>query len=330
MRSLFYFILVIIITGCSYADHHTGQGLEDVEFLLHSDPLAAMDRLNRYDIAEFEDSTTLAKWALLYSEALVINNIKAPTDTIVEIAIDYYRRHNLEEEFRHASRLKAMLNNQENIDPLASALYLQKEKEFMLYKERMQRQRYIFIGVLFLLVAIGVILWQRQRLKLKNVQNESLIAQAASLSEGLLSKESRCSDLQNKLSGLLMSRFATIDSLCETYFESQGTKTERKAIAEKVKAHIDELKSDTGMFAEMEKCVNDCCDDLLEKLRAEFPAIKPDDYRLMVYLASNLSNRSIAALLGENIDVVYKRKSRLKARLSALATPHASQFMAVF
>lgn len=31
----------------------------------------------------------MARWALLYSEALAVNRLSAPTDTIVNIAIDY-------------------------------------------------------------------------------------------------------------------------------------------------------------------------------------------------------------------------------------------------
>ena len=50
----------------------------------------------------------------------------------------------------------------------------------------------------------------------------------------------------------------------------------------------------------------------------------------MVYLASNLSNRTIAILIGESIEVVYKRKSRLKAKFGALDLPDGGAFLSVF
>lgn len=65
----------------------------------------------------------------------------------------------------------------------------------------------------------------------------------------------------------------------------------------------------------MERGVDACRDGLAADIRREWPAIKPDDYRLAIYMLSGLSNRTIALLLGESMDVVYKRKSRLKARL---------------
>ncbi|MDE6542630.1 MAG: helix-turn-helix transcriptional regulator, partial [Muribaculaceae bacterium] len=81
---------------------------------------------------------------------------------------------------------------------------------------------------------------------------------------------------------------------------------------------------------EMEHCVNECRGGMLEVLKKEWPTIKPDEYRLMVYLASNLSNRTIAILIGESIEVVYKRKSRLKAKLGALDLPDGGAFLSVF
>lgn len=322
MRSVVYLIILLIVAGCSYSGSQIMRDLDEAEALMLSDPGAAMERLNGYDIAEFNDSAVMARWALLYSAALVANRITTPTDTIVNIAIDYYSRKHLTAEFQCASHLKALLKSSGSNDALATALYLQKEKEFMLYKERMRREQYIFTSIIVLLIAGGVIVWQRQRLKLKDAQNEALIAEASSLTEDLRLNESVCSEIQMKLESLLSRRFDVIDSLCETYYESQGTKVERKAIVEKVKEQIEELKSDSGLFSEMERCISECRPGFIEAIRDNWPEMKPDDYHLIVYLACNLSNRSIAVLLGKSIDVVYKRKSRLKARLNSLNLPN--------
>ena len=127
---------------------------------------------------------------------------------------------------------------------------------------------------------------------------------------------------------MLENRFTLIDSLCQTYYESQGTKTERKAIVEKVRHEIEALGSDS--FHEMERTVNDCRDNMLERVRKESPAISADDYRLLVYLASRLSTRTISLLLGESVEVVYKRKSRLKSRVRQHAATSCPEVMEVF
>lgn len=312
MRSLFYIVMLLLITGCGYSGSQDVHGLDAAQAMMDHDPAGALERLNSYDVAEFRDSATMARWALLYSEALAANSLTVPTDTIINIAITYYDAHNDAETVERARRAKTLLAASDRSNALASALYLQKEKEFLLYKERTKKEQALCITVIIALVAAGIIAWQRQRIKLNEARSEALIAEAAAMSR--------------RLSASLHNRFAMIDELCETYYESQGTAAERKAIAGKVRAQIEALKSDEGVFTEMEKCN----EEFLQKIRQELPGLKRDEYRLMVYLVSGLSNRTIALLIGESIDTAYKRKSRLKARISASEAPGRELFLTVF
>lgn len=306
MRSLFYLIVLLVVSCCRYSSGVSVHGLNEAERLLQTDPAAAMERLNTVDVTEFRDSATMARWALLYSEAMVANRYSAPNDTIVDIAISYYGSHSRKAELQHARELKALLADADDC-ALASALYLQKEREFMLYRERVGRVRMMWGSIALIILAAAVILWQYQRLRLRRVQNEALIAEAAGLRES-------GEQMSTKLSSMLTNRFGIIDELCSTYYESQGTPGERKLIAEKVKSQIAALQTDGDLFAEMVRCVNECRDGYIDRL----PPLKPDEYRLAVYLACNLSNRAIAILTGQSIEVVYKRKSRLKAKLQSL------------
>lgn len=134
--------------------------------------------------------------------------------------------------------------------------------------------------------------------------------------------------LEAKLHGLLENRFALIDSLCQTYYESQGTKSERKAIIDKVKSEIESVR--THSFSEMEKAVNDCRDNILAKAKDIYPDMKAEDYRLLVYIACGLSTRTICLLLGETAEVVYKRKSRLKSRIKGTEQSIGSYITTIF
>ena len=331
MRFLLYVIVLLMAAGCGYsAQDMPMRGLDEAERLLLSDPGIAMEKLNGFDVAECRDSAILARWALLYSEAMVANKLTAPSDTIVDIAIAYYSGHGQGEELRHASRLKALMRSYGENNRLATALYLQKEKEFRVYELRMRQRMLLLGGIVSLLLALSVIVWQRQRLRLREAQNEALIAEALCLRDGLVKNQSDCEVLNEWLRSELAGRFSMIDELCSTYYESQGTKTERKAIAEKVKAQIESLKDDGGLLGEMERSVNRCRSGILDEMQAEFPQMKDDERRLMVYLLSGLSNRSIALLIGESIEVVYKRKSRLKAKIAASGAPHKERFMEAF
>lgn len=329
MRSLLYVIVVLLmLTGCGCSGSFSRE-LDEAQRLIQSDPSAALSKLNSVDVSEFQDSATMARWALLYSEALVVNRLSAPTDTIVNIAVDYYGRHDLADEYRKAARLKAMMQRSGNAsDALASARYLQKEKEFMLYKERAGRRMELLAGLAVLLAAGGVMVWMRQRMRFQALQNEALMAEASGLKNRVdVSRDDVCR-LETKLHGMLGDRFALIDGLCQTYYESQGTKTERKAIVDKVKSEINLLRTDS--FSGMEQAVNDCRGNILTKVRNCYPEIKAHDYQLLVYLAGGLSTRTISLLLGEGPDVVYKRKSRLKSRLKESVATVCPEIMDVF
>lgn len=319
MRSLLYIVILSIITGCTYSSIQSKR-IAEAEALMATNPDKALEILNALDVSEFKDSATVAEWSLLYSEALLANNLAAPTDTIINYACDYYSRHSNSPEFSRAKSVKTKLlaTNSSNEDALATALYLQKEKEFYLYKERATRKQIILIALIFAIAAIAIILWQRQRLKLQRLQNSVLMSEASELKQQIALKDNDRSELKNRLSNLLDNRFSLIDSLCETYYETQGTKAEKKAIVEKVKSEIDAVHSDKTMFAEMESVVNSCRDNILSNIKNALPDMREEDYQLTVFIGCNLSTRTICLLLGESADVVYKRKSRLKARLKSI------------
>lgn len=327
MRCLLYIAVLMVVAGCGYSNSRQ-QMLDEAQRLMQSNPSEALSTLNEVDVSEFSDSATMARWALLYSEALAMNRLSAPTDTIVDIAIDYYSSHNLTEEFEKASRLKASILSAECSDALATALYKQKEKEFFLYRERAARRLYVLIGLVAALAAAGTMVWMRQRMKLQSAQNEALMAEASGLKCRVDAMQGDMGRLEAKLHGLLENRFALIDSLCQTYYETQGTKAERKAIIDKVKQEIESVRTDS--FPKMEMAVNDCRDRLLDKVKAARPDIKPEDYQLLVYLASGLSSRTISLLIGESVEVVYKRKSRLKQRLKESVAAVCPGVMDVF
>lgn len=330
MRLLIYVAMMILAAACSGSVGRT-PALDAAERLLQEDPSAALEELNAMDVSSMNDSAEMARWAMLYSEAMVAGRLHAPTDTIVDIAIDYYSAHRMEEMARRASQLKAlMISPDAGRDRLAESLYLQKEREYWLYRERVHNERRLASLMILVVGALGVIAWQRQRLKLHEMRNAMLVSEAGTLRSELLSHRRERSEIDDRLNAAMTDRFAMLDDLCSTFFESQGTKTERKAIAEKVKEHIDAIKTDTEIFGSMERSVNLCHGEMATLIRTEWPDMKPDDYRLMIYLACGLSSRSIALLVGESVPTVYKRKSRLKCRIDESAMPHRQLFLSVF
>ncbi len=329
MRILLYVILAVFISGCACSGTPS-DSLDEACRVMESDPEKALERLNALDVSEFRDSATMARWALLYSEAMARGNLYAPTDTIINIAVDFYARHRQLPEYRKAERLKMRIAQADKRDALITARYLQKEKEFMLFKERATHEFYVFLSLIILLVAAGIIAWQWQRLRLKALQYDLLVSEASGLQGLLAANREKAGRQQAALGRLFERRFTLIDSLCQTYYETQGIRAERKAIAEKVKFEIDSVRTDSAVFAEMEQEVNDCCSGLLVRIKEMCPDIKPKASQLAVYLACGFSTRAVSLLLGESVEVIYKRKSRLKSMLKEKCEAGQDDILSIF
>lgn len=326
MRTLVYIILLFVITACS-AGNSFRRELDCAEDELTRCPVRALERLTVMDVSQMDDSASMARWALLYSDALRRNRLTAPSDTIINIAIDYYRGHNDSVNLDKAKMLKdSLASSVLTGSDLLQAQYLQKVREYSLYKERQSRQRIVLWAVIVILCAFSAIIWLYGRLRLKKAETESLLAEAASLRE----RVDDSSSLQGAVDRLFGSRFELIDRLCSSYYESQGTKAEKNIIVAQVKNEIESLREDKDTFASLERIVNDGRGDMLVKLRNIFPEMKREEYALAVYLACGFSNRAIALLLEEKIENVYKRKSRLKAKIATLRSDEAALFAPIF
>jgi len=331
MRSLLYIFIIILLSGCSMSNSFSRK-LDDAQAMLATDPEEAYQQLNALDISEFNDSAEMARWAMLYSEAMAANHICLPTDTIINIALEYYSHHNLTTELAKARLLKNSITSDNNIttDSLIRALYVQKVREYRLYRERTARELYTTWSIIAILLFLGVIIWQRQRLKMQRMLNNILITEASDLRLHLSVREADCQELEISLEKLLGQRFELIGKLCDTFYEAQGTRSERNAIAGQVKKEIESLKNDLKTMDNLEQAVNKCRNNLLAKLKREMPAISHDDYILFTLLACGFSNRAISMLIGETIEVVYKRKSRLRARIKNGNIPDCHIFLSVF
>lgn len=311
MRLLLYLIIILAAAGCSTAGSCEGE-LHHARAEMQSDPSAALDRLSAIDVSALNDSSEVAQWAMLYTEALIANRLAAPSDTIINIAIDYYHSRHDATSLQKADALKKRLELTTRPDELLRARYLQKVREYALFRERQQKQLWIAWSVAALALAGGIIVWLCYRLRLRRVQTAALLAEAASLRETASGTDA----LRSAVNTLFSTRFDLIDRLCNTYYESQGTKAERNAIAAEVKAEIDALRHDSDTFARLETLVNESRDNALERLRETFPKITDAEYTLAVYLACGFSPRAMSLLLEDRIENVYKRKSRLKAKLT--------------
>lgn len=135
--------------------------------------------------------------------------------------------------------------------------------------------------------------------------------------------------MQNAINNLFEHSFLTIDQLTSAYYEYQGSANEKQKIYTDVMSIVSGIGSDKKTIEKIERFVNTYKSNIMQRFRTEFPGMKHSDYILYLYVVAGFSSRAIGVFLGEKLDVVYNRKSRLKQKISKSNSVNKEYFIAV-
>ena len=91
-------ILAFAASMVSCTDHEVIRQLDDVEAYLSEHPDSALSVLDSLSTADIQGREANAKFALLYSMALDKSYIDATDDSLINIAVDWYRKHGTADE----------------------------------------------------------------------------------------------------------------------------------------------------------------------------------------------------------------------------------------
>ena len=183
----------------------------------------------------------------------------------------------------------------------------------------------IIVVVFIMIIALSyIIISLRLKAQRKEIENNMLLA--SNLRNMLQVKESETNSMQEVINNLFEQRFATIDKLSSDYYEYQGTANEKQKIYTNVMKLVSGLGSDKKTLMELEDFINTYKDNLMTRFRAEFPDMKESDCILYLYAVAGFSSRAISIFIGEKLEVVYNRKSRLKQKINRSASPNTAVF----
>lgn len=173
---------------------------------------------------------------------------------------------------------------------------------------------------IFLLSGIIVLVYVKKQQRVKSEQMDKLL---------LLISENEMSDrhLKTKISDLMHNRFNTINQLCYEYFEKADTTFLKKSIYTKVEEEIELLKS-KEQLSELERILNEYCDEIISRITAQIPQITELDKTLLIYLYSGMSARTICVLLDLQLKTFYMRRLRLKNKIESSDAPDKEWFIA--
>lgn len=191
---------------------------------------------------------------------------------------------------------------------------------------RLERTIFVFVVIFVVLITLTISLALKMQLAKQKINSDSIILLANNLTEKIRLQADQNMAIKDSLHELLRNRLNDINELCLTYYEYKGTVKEQKKISDKVKLQIEEFGKEDSI-QELAKHINKYTDNIIDKFYAEFPDLKENEYRLYLYSVAGFSAKTISLLIDEKIEVVYNRKSRLKAKIKNSLSPLKDEFI---
>ena len=214
---------------------------------------------------------------------------------------------------------------------------MQEQKQELM---RIKRNVAVFFIILLL---VAIIVMQHISSQKKKIENNMLLASNLrnlltvketearemrdAISRRLENQQMEHEALQKAIDKLFEQHFATIDKLSSAYYEYQGTANEKHKIYADVMKLVSGLGSDKQTLEELERFVNTYRNNLMSRFREAFPDMKESDSLLYLYSVAGFSPRAISIFIGEKLEVVYNRKSRLKQKINRSLSPEKESFL---
>lgn len=134
------------------------------------------------------------------------------------------------------------------------------------------------------------------------------------------------SELRHALIDLEEQHIATLNHLCDTYYENHNNESVKSKASRDALSAIEKMAKSDDFTRRLEKHLDDTGHGVMTKLRAELPDIKEADLKLFLYNALGLTIPSICLMLGERREVIYNRRLRLQAKIQESDAPDKELF----
>lgn len=214
---------------------------------------------------------------------------------------------------------------------VAEREFYKEQNAFSAYRLKVRSRMERLVGLLVAIVSILLFKLHRQRIKRKQAQLEHYMAaldQLCDSKERIVGRLAAMQHVENRLKESLVAQMDRLDRFGRTFYEKPTSKTQQESLYRQVKQFFDNLSSDTETRRELEHMVNALNEDILVKLREQFPKIKSADIDLLCYIYAGFSAQIISVIVGDSVSNIYTRKSRLKARIARSEAPDRDLFVA--
>ena len=211
--------------------------------------------------------------------------------------------------------------------------YFRERAAFYDYRLEHRRKRELaVIGAGILLLGIAGCVF-RQQIRLHKERGERHLLLVREMRAEYLDLSGRMEQKQRteaRLKGVIASRFEIVDRIGKTLYERENTASGQAPMVRQVRELIDGFSENGEMLQELEQIVNLAHDNVMKKLRRDFPKMKEADLRLLCYIFGGFSPQVVSLFMHDSVANIYARKSRLKSRIKASDAENKELFIALF
>lgn len=199
------------------------------------------------------------------------------------------------------------------------------------YKVKTRTIGLIAIIIFSFLTSIIIFLLIVRYIKKQQEEKDKLLEYAEEIKRQLNDAEQNndYSELKRKYLALYKSRFETIGTLTDQYFQADGRTDIESLVFKKVTSLINEVKNDSKNRKTFEAMLDNDLDGVMTNIRSEMPKLKELDYSIFSYLIVGFDATTISRLLDISVNNIYAHKRRLRIKIEECNPEHAAQFLEI-
>lgn len=292
-------------------------------------------RLNQQDSVD----NYISKAVSLSTDSMGDINILSSQLSYFESANDYKSqvkilRQFLESQNRHVSEaIKQSV-------AVAQRDFYEREVNIHAIKLESTRRIIILLGIILTISIVSGVIFYKQRIKVKNTELEKRMIEINSLKQNLYDnngcfnelytdikqrdkeisrlslaldgKNSESQKLRTLIDNLFDSHFKALNRLSDEYYESLDG-SNPKIFYRNIEHEINTLRQ-SDFIESLEKIVNDCRDNAIDRLRS-VPSLKNEEITFLTLVIAGLSPRAICLILDLKLKTIYTKRSRLKEKI---------------
>ncbi len=125
---------------------------------------------------------------------------------------------------------------------------------------------------------------------------------------------------------LFQSHYETLDTLSNEYFEKKDSDIMRRTIVKDFEKEINKMKHPESL-KKLEIIVNECRNNIIARLKYQFPQFKEKDILFLTLIFAGFSPRSVCLFTDIKIGNYYNKKARIKRKIEASNSPDKTLFI---